>query len=398
MEKLRMQLFGSFILSKGEVSLGEEELCSNKLIRLLSYVLIHRDSVLTQQKLIELFLEDSSKNPENALRNLMYRLRSELKVFGEERYIWTLQGAYRWNPEIEVETDYEEFEKMAARLRNPEPDDTPEERKTLCGKMISCYRGNITGKIAYDSWMLPKAAWYQSLYMEAVKTLCTIYEKEENWASLELLSSQAAGMDSFDEDLQCWKIRSLHRQKKYDDAMVAYEKVKRMFYENMGIHESEKLKAVFWELMSSTERRITDLHKLLKDARESEKPKGLYFCDYQIFREIYRIEMRRVERLGIAEYVMLLTVRRTTKLWKEALADQGLIEGVTILEGILNNSLRIGDAAARYSPTQFIVLLPGCTYENAGMVAERVQKSFRKKIGKRHLELLAELAEIPGFR
>ena len=46
------------------------------------------------------------------------------------------------------------------------------------------------------------------------------------------------------------------------------------------------------------------------------------------------------------------------------------------LKNTLKKVLRIGDVAARYSDSQFIVLLPTCTYESSVAVAKRVSENF----------------------
>lgn len=62
-----------------------------------------------------------------------------------------------------------------------------------------------------------------------------------------------------------------------------------------------------------------------------------------------------------------------------------------ILEDILRNTLRIGDVAAKYSATQYVLLLPNCNYESALQVSERLDKKFRSAAGKRRLQLHFEL-------
>ncbi|MEG2212741.1 MAG: SARP family transcriptional regulator, partial [Clostridiales bacterium] len=42
-------------------------------------------------------------------------------------------------------------------------------------------------------------------------------------------------------------------------------------------------------------------------------------------------------------------------------------------------SLRRGDIYARYSIAQYILMLPGTTYENGQMVANRIDKRFRSE-------------------
>lgn len=391
-KKLKMQLFGSFSLENETESFGEDALRSAKLTRLLVFLLMNRDYVLSHQRLVELFLDNDSKSPEGALKNLMYRLRNALKVLGDEQFICTVPGAYRWNPEIEVETDYERFEEMDRSLRYTEH--TQEERKQLCQEIMEVYHGNVSAQVIEEPWILPKAAWYRSIYLDTAKHLCEIYEQEGKWYELEVLCGRALTEDAFEENIHCWFLRSLHKQKKYDQAMMHYEKINKLFYGQMGIGVSEKVRDAFHEIMKDTGESVSDIESLLQEVREHEKPMGAFFCDYQIFRQIYRVEARRISRLGMAEYVLLLTVWRTGSLKRNPGMDSSMHAGMDILEKLLQEQLRMGDIVSRYSPTQFAVMLPMCTCESAMRVMERLKKCFQKQIGSRKLELKYELAEL----
>lgn len=395
MKKIKMQLFGSFSLTDGEVVLGEEQLRSNKLTKLLVYILVNRDSVLTHQKLIENFwIDDDSRNPEGALKNLMYRVRNALKGLGPDNYICTMPYAYRWNPEIEVESDYEEFEALQRALKNAK---TPQEKKWLCRKILDCYKGNVSAKVAVEEWMIPKVVWYQSAYMDAMKELCNILAEEQEWSELEMNCNRAILEDPFDEDIHCWLLHSLHGQKKYDQVIQQYEKTKKMYYENMGIHYPKKVKAVFEEILSETGEGVTDINGLIQQLKELEKPSGTFFCDYQIFRQMYRIEARRVERLGVAEHLVLMTIRKKG-ISSEGRGEQIPHEEMEALEQSIKSCLRTGDVATRYSATQFIILLSMCTYESGLKVAERIIENYRKNARRKGLEIVYEISELSGHQ
>lgn len=67
-----MQLFGGFVLYNQRASVDEKSLHSNKLIKLLVYILLHRERNLDHQELIDTFWQDErSRNPEGALKNLV---------------------------------------------------------------------------------------------------------------------------------------------------------------------------------------------------------------------------------------------------------------------------------------------------------------------------------------
>lgn len=391
MKKANMQLFGSFALEYNGKVIDEESLHSNKVTKLLIYILINRGSVLTHQRLLDVLENDDSQKPENVLKNLMYRMRKALSELGDEKFILTLTGAYKWNPEILVETDYEQYEAQVEALHK----ETEEgKRKELCNLIIDGYADNVSKKVAQETWMLPKAIWYQGAYMDALHSLCEILADEKEWQEVEFLCNRAMEVDEFDEDVHYWLLKSIHGQRKYDTAIAQYEKSKKLFYEKMGVQLPERLQRAFKEMLGDIGEESKDVVRLLDELKETERMTGAFICDYHIFRQIYRIEVRRIERSGMAEHLMLLTLRKKSKTNYDNKTEKAGCEGMRELEQAIRRCLRAGDVAARYSSSQFVVLLPMCSYESGMMVAERIQKYFRKLIGKKGIRLVWELTEL----
>ncbi len=176
--------------------------------------------------------------------------------------------------------------------------------------------------------------------------------------------------------------------------MLQYETAKKQFYENLGIDVPEKLKETFQNVVTDRKVQLNNIASVMAEADEKEEPQGAFFCDYQIFRQIYRLETRRIGRNGVSEYILLLTVQRVGTLWNSAIADTGLVEGANILEQVVRETLRIGDVAARNGPTQFVILLSSCSYEAGIAVMKRIRRNFTKKIRHRRVELKYELEEL----
>ena len=123
------------------------------------------------------------------------------------------------------------------------------------------------------------------------------------------------------------------------------------------------------DLLKSKNELETDLSVIQSDLSEEAEPEGVFLCEYGVFRQIYRLEVRRSARLGLSEYVLLLTV--TPKAYVSQNSDTYLKvinDAMEQLKGVLNGSLRIGDVASRYSGSQYVVMLPTCTFESAEMV------------------------------
>lgn len=61
-------------------------------------------------------------------------------------------------------------------------------------------------------------------------------------------------------------------------------------------------------------------------SREKEEPREVFVCEYPVFREIYRVEARRIRRTGIAEYMLLITMKSSSTSKSDA---QSLEERIT---------------------------------------------------------------------
>lgn len=393
MNKMRLQILGGFVLSNHKISMNEKSLHSNKLVRLLVYILMNRERNLSHQELIDTFWqEDSSRNPEGALKNLIYRLRTELREFGEGDLVITSAGAYRWNPEIEVETDYEELERMVREARNAK---TMEERKSLLERAVSVYRKDTSPRLAMETWMVSRLTYYRLIYMDAVKELAEIYAGQQEWKLLEILSNEAIAVDGLDEDIYYWQIKSQIGKKNYDQALTYYKGAKNTFYEELGIREIEQLRQAYEEILALSDNKTSDISSLLDSLCEKETPRQVFFCEYPVFREIYRVQARRIRRTGIAEYVLLVTLKKSGSV-RSSIHDSGMREGMKTLEKVLRETLRSGDVVAVSSNTQFVLLLTACSYESTLLVADRINNHFRKASARKRLDLQFEVEELLG--
>lgn len=94
----------------------------------------------------------------------------------------------------------------------------------------------------------------------------------------------------------------------------------------------------------------------------------------EIFKCIYRLESRTAERAGQSVFLCLLTMRSTIDINR----NDVIVIAMDKLEKIIVSSLRKGDVVSRFSPTQFVLLLP-LSYENGENVVARLLDRFRQE-------------------
>lgn len=375
---LTIRTLGKFQIRNEEHIVNEEEIRSPKMINLLAYLILHRNQTLTFYDMADaLWQEEETGNPAGALKNLMYRLRVLLKKnFGEEDFILTDHGSYRWNPRLEVAVDAERFEQMF-ELAKQKPISEGETIQKLKAA-LALYQGDFMTKVADMHWVMMLNTYYHSLYLNCVRYLCECYVRAEKYENLEQLCSQALQQESLDEELYCYLIKALAGKNKIGSALEVYENACRTLQQQLGICELSKLKGVYDKLLRQNKSgNVQGIAQVHQDIAE-QNPAGAFLCGYPVFREICRLQVRKTARFDENEYILLLTLK-AGEYTGSKVSDVNLFRirnAMPHLVETLKKSLRPGDAVAQFSDSQYVILLSACTYEGGMLVANRIISKF----------------------
>lgn len=367
---LTVNTLGKFQMTDNTAVVDDEQLRSPMLSKLLMYMLLYRDKTLTTDDISTAIWHDEEvDNPSGALKNLMYRLRKTLtSFFGEGDFILTNRGSYRWNPEVEVILDIEKFEKLINEARQ---DNVYESSIRKYEQAISIYQGDFFPQIMDMHWILTLNTYYHSLYLSCAKGLAELYVKTEQYEKLDRLCNEALKYENGDEQLFCYQIEARMRCGKITLALESYEKAREIMEKELGIRKTTILNKVYEELLAMSKGQsaytINEVHEDIVE----EEPEGVFLCGYPIFKEIYHLEARKSIRSKEAVFLLLLTIEGKKEDTAEV-AQFRVKQAMNGLEQTIKASLRVGDVAAKYSDTQFIMLLPGTTEELALLVANRL--------------------------
>lgn len=372
---LTVYTLGKFLISDGVVLLNEGNIHSNMISKLFTYMLLHRDKTLATEDIsAALWGDDGTENPSNALKNLMYRLRKALNEnFGENDYIITNRGSYKWNPAIKVVLDIEEFERLALQAKR---ENVYEEAIYTYEEAIALYKGDFMSKLLDMHWVITLNTYYHGLYLTCVKALCELYLKVERYSDLDRLCNDALKFEKGDEQLYCYQIEARMKSGQISLALSSYERAREIIEKELGIRKTVVLNKVYEELLLTSKGSAKyNMIDVKRDISE-EDPSGVFLCGYPIFKEIYRLEVRKNERRKEPENLLLLTVEFFQRLDRKPATqkqiDDTIKETMDIMADVLKRCLRVGDVASKYSDSQYIILLPTCTKELAMLVANRI--------------------------
>lgn len=379
MQGIRVRMLGTFTIELDGQQVDDSSNRSRKVWLLLAYFIYRRSCVLGQEELISLLRgdgDDEGGNPSNALRAILHRARNTLNQLGPTAghdLIVRRGGSYGWNPECPVHLDVEEFEALC-RAAGQESDD--EERLTLCRRALELYRGDFLAKLSSEPWVSPLLAYYHNLYLKVVKAALELLQDGANQAEVAKICKAALRVEPYSEELYYNLMRSLLDLGDQQGVIDAYEQMNELFRTNFGIIPAEDVRNLYYEAVSAVNDKAIPFEILLNQLREEGSDPGALICDYVFFKVLYHSTARMMARNGDAVHIGQISI---TARDGQPLPPRSLERAMDNLQTHIRVNLRRGDAAARCSVSQFVLMLPQANYENSCMVCQRIVKSFARQ-------------------
>lgn len=387
----KIQMLGDFLVTYEGNILVSENNRNNKVVHLFQYLLVNHERPVRQDELISrLFLDaEDYDNPIHTLKNIVYRLRKYLKESGlpDAEYIFYKKGAYGLSENIDCLLDVELFEEAVDRARGVAD---PDKKLDDCLTAIALYKGDFLPKSSDMFWVAPRSLRYQQELRYCIDTAHEIFcTKGDEAAMLDILE-KALYLYPYEEHFHALRITCLYRLGRIKEAVREYDFATTLLFDELGVSPSDEMRRLYEQITQTLHSAADSLDVILEDLNENIHEKGAYYCNYQIFSNIYRIVVRHSQRSGRSAFVVLIDFEKNDKP-KEA---QRQNESSALFNAI-KMSLRRGDVFARYSPSQFIVLLMDINHENSKKVIGRISDNFYKQTKSRKITCKAASAIEP---
>lgn len=387
-----VNMLGEFSVTIGNLSIIDQNNQSKKPWSLLEYLITFRERDISVEELIDLFWNDeTSSNPAGALKTLMFRVRKLLEPLGYPPHELVIQNrkAYGWTKSLTTVVDTDHFEDLCLKSESADIDE--EEQLALCLEAASVYRGNFLAKSEYESWVVPIHTYYHTLYQKLISRLLLLLDQRKDYPTMIDVCQRAISIDQYEEDAHYYLIYALYQSGNQYMAMEHYQHVNDMFYNEFAITPSLRFKDLY-KLISDKKHGITmDLSTIQEVLMEGAKEKGAFCCEPSVFRDVYQLETRAIERTGDSIFLCLVTISNLKgQLLKPSVQTRAMDE----LDESIRTSLRRGDIYCRYSVSQYLMLLPTATYENGEMVLKRIIQNFKKAYSRKDLSITYSLQSI----
>lgn len=334
--KIKVQMFGNFRMDYNGAPFVAEKMHKESQFNRMMQALIHySDCGIAKDKLEEIVIgERDIDAPHTALRVIVYKTKQKLAQLGlpGKNLIYLEGGIYYWTPDIEIEEDAAEFEKLyneACALEKQMPQE-PESAETVCDERIKeiednmlelyvkalyLYKGEFLAAYTGETWIAQEARRYHTMFEKIINEAAYILRKRKQFKGLEKIGVYAAKVDPFNE----WEeliMEAMVETRRYDEAEELYTDVVDYYLRECGIYPSSRL----LEILEKYSNQMNHAHEILENIQEGmneqeETERGGYFCSYPVFRGIYQASIRIMKRTRVPVYLISV-------LWRTRKADR----------------------------------------------------------------------------
>ena len=375
---VRIQMMDTFTIYINEIQADRMVNKSRKGVALMQYLILNREQPVPNQRLLNtLWSEEKSTNPENALKTLVSRLRALLNQIspGLGQAIVADRNAYHWELQPGMAVDLYEIEDIFAALSAGWQKDAGA-RKDLYVRLMKLYTGDLLQNGEQSEWALARATALHNQYMASMYDYIDILKNEENYKEVVNVCRAALDVDNFDDRLHMELMTALIKTNRTSEALVQYKHVIHLHYRYLGIQPSDDMQEFYKQIVHAGKTLEFNLESIRNELRESGEQRGAFVCEYAVFKEIFNLQMRNLERLGSTMFLAVIMVSGLNGQTMEPIKQDNIMSG---LLDILKQNLRKGDTITHFSPTIFALLLPSVNYTTGNMVMERVKRLFYKK-------------------
>lgn len=373
---IRIQMMGEFTVYINEQKADHLVNKSRKGVALMQYLILNRGQPVPNYRLlVALWDEEKSSNPENALKTLVSRMRALLNQIspGLGKCIVADRSAYHWESLPGMTVDVYEIEDIFNQLAT-EMDGA--NCRDLYARLMKLYVGDLLQSDEQSDWALSRAATLHNRYMSAVYSYVEMLKEEDNYKEIVNVCRTALDVDNFDDRLHMELMTALIKTNRTNEALIQYKHVMHLHYRYLGVQPSDDMQEFYKQIVHAGKTLEFNLESIRNELRESGDQRGAFVCEYAVFKEIFNLQMRNLERLGSTMFLAVIMVGNMAGQPMDSIKQDNIMSG--LLE-ILKANLRKGDTITHFSPTIFALLLPTVNYTTGNMVMERVKRLFYRK-------------------
>lgn len=343
----------------------------------LQMILHYRRSGVSKSQLIDYLFEDRDvQDATHSLHVQLYNLRKMLQRAGlpNVNYFPRENDTYFWTPEIPVQEDAEEFERICDKARKA---DSGQEKLRLSLEACQAYHGDFFGVQMNTGWAVQEARRYDQLFIECTERAADLLRESRSYTELEKLGRHASRVQMF-FDWERLTLEALIEQGRYAEAKKLYLVTEQHYRTEMDLPVGRRVMKQFQRLPLADGTAASEPGLLWQQMTEECGTVGGYLCSNPVFEGICRMEKRRMASGANGSLLMSagLYVPPDQNSGTETEPDDA-----DKLRQALVQAVRPSDALTELSRGRFLILLADAGEEEGQAVFQKAFRLYRESGG-----------------
>lgn len=367
---LKVNFFREFKIEYKDKTIGDSLSKSKKHLSLLGYLMLMSDKTFSKEALMDLLWDDDrSDNPGNALKTAIHRIRATLDQLDYPEEIIIRDGSsYRLNRDIPILSDVVEFEKLCKIVMDSNEENA--ERLKCYREASALYTGDFLEQHKADPWVIPIRTYYRSMFLSSTYEAIHILEVTQDYTEAEKFAEKAVLVDPYDENLHYCLVKSRIKQGKRIAALEHYNYTVDLFHDKYDVTPSKEFIALYRDITEQTHLETHDMDMILENLREAPN-KEAFFCNYEMFKDMYQFKARVLATKPEESYIFLLTLRSD---------ESGVVsDAAGKLKRYLKANLNRSSVITRYSKSQFLMMILNEPKEISEKKIQKLLTKFKKE-------------------
>ncbi len=392
---IRISLFGGFNLSLGKKEIFKDnKIKTNKALQLMVFFLCSPERKASTEMIVKAVLNsDEIENPNAACKNLVYRLRiilRENKLVAEDEDPVVFENDF-YNLRLNCVSDLEAFNTCWQILSELDEEDAFE----ACKQALSLYRGAFLGNLLSEYWVSEQLAFLENRYFLFLNKLLELVEPQSCYQEVLDELAQAYGLYPHEENVYLSYIKALYECNHFNRAFHVYDNVCERLLSDLGLQPPPSLLQLMKTLTLENESMAKNLTEVHESLCKSEVFENAHECGLYEFSHIYQAMLMGVMGIDSSVRIVLCTVYDENG---DVFPISPHLDAISQhLRKSLRASLQSGDVFARYSASQFVILLKDTDEECCNGINSRVRTHFHNIPKMRSLRLSFSCEDLQQF-
>ena len=357
--------------------------------KLLAYLIMHQNNSLNTNKIIDAMYGkyDDLLNAQNTLKNTVYCLRKEL---GDNSFILYDDGIYRWNEKNNVLLDIDTFNKLISLLDNTNDIDN---KISIYKNIIQIYKGAFLPQLCKETWAAELSLYYRQKFVNAVLDYLEILFINQQYNEILTVANHATNIDTYNEYFYLYMFKALYSLNMNTLIVSTYMQINKLLNNEFSLNVKVEIQNIYenaHKKLNKIELDISVIKDTLKETTFDNSPiKGPFLCSFDVFKQIYQLNVRLAAREQRCVILILLTI---TDIKNNVPDNEILLEAMLELKEILTNTIRKNDVLTQYSKAQYLLFLSTNTVDKAQIALNRIRNNFFDYLNKNNLNLICKVS------